>query len=252
MSRIIVITSGKGGVGKSTTAINIGIALNSLKKDVLIVDANLTTPNVGLYLGAPLVPISLNHVLAGKASVDDVIYEHESGTKVIPSSISIKEIYNIKYDKLPSVIKKLKKFADYIIVDSAAGLGEDSLAALESADEVLIVTNPEMPAVTDALKTLKVAQSLGKKVSGVILTRYTGAKIEMSVEGIRDLLEIPLMGVVPEDKRVKESHFMKNAVVLTHPRSKAAREYKKIAARICGKEIPQDSFYDKFLDVVRG
>ena len=252
MARTIVITSGKGGVGKTNTAINLGIALNLLKKDVLIVDANLTTPNVGLYLGAPLVPVSLNHVLAGKATVDDVIYEHESGTKVIPSSISVKDIYNIKYEKLSSVIKKLKKIADYIIIDSAAGLGEDSLAAIESADEVIIVTNPEMPAVTDALKTLKVSQSLGKKITGVILARYTGAKIEMSVDGIRDLLEIPLIGVVPEDKRVKESHFMKNAVVLTHPRSKAAREYKKIAARICGKEVPQDTFYEKFLDVVRG
>ena len=252
MAKIYAVISGKGGVGKTTTAINLGTSLNKLGEDVIVIDGNFTTPNVGLHLGAPIVPVTLNNVLNGQAKLEEAIYEHESGTKVIPSSISVKDIYNIKYEKLPSIIKKLKRFADYIIVDSAAGLGEDSLAAMESADELIIVTNPEMPAVTDALKTLKVAQSFGKKVTGVILTRYTGTKIEMSADGIRDLLEIPLIGVVPEDKRVKESHYMKNAVVLTHPRSKAAREYKKIAARICGKEVPQDTLYEKFLDVVRG
>ena len=90
--KIITVTSGKGGVGKTTTAINLGAALNSFGKEVIIVDANLTTPNVGLHLGAPIVPVNLNHVMQGKAKVTDAIYEHESGTKIIPSSLSIKEL----------------------------------------------------------------------------------------------------------------------------------------------------------------
>ena len=69
MSKLITITSGKGGVGKTTTAINLGAALNAFGKDVVVLDANLTTPNVGLHLGAPLVPVSLNHVLSGKANI---------------------------------------------------------------------------------------------------------------------------------------------------------------------------------------
>ena len=109
MSKIITITSGKGGVGKTTSAINLGAALNSLGKEVIILDANLTTPNVGLHLGAPLVPINLNHVLSGKASVVDAVYEHESGTKVVPSSLSVKDLKNIKHKRLKSVGTKLKK-----------------------------------------------------------------------------------------------------------------------------------------------
>ena len=92
MAKIIVINSGKGGVGKTTTAINLGAGLNSLSKNVVVVDANLNTPNVGIHLGAPIVPITLNHVLKGKADIEDAVYEHSSGTKIIPSSLSIKEL----------------------------------------------------------------------------------------------------------------------------------------------------------------
>src|SRR3972149_8002988 len=100
MKKIIVITSGKGGVGKTTTAINLGAALNYFGKDVVVLDANLTTPNVGLHLGAPIVPVNSNHVLSGKANVVDAIYEHESGTKIVPSSLSVKELGHINHSRL--------------------------------------------------------------------------------------------------------------------------------------------------------
>jgi len=93
MSKIIVITSGKGGVGKTTTAINLAAAMKHFGEDVLIIDGNLSTPNVGLHLNSPEVPINLNHVLRGKAEPFEAIYEHESGIKIMPSSLSIEEIF---------------------------------------------------------------------------------------------------------------------------------------------------------------
>ena len=234
MAKIITITSGKGGVGKTTTAINIGAALNAFGKDVIILDANLTTPNIGLHLGAPIVPISLNHVLQGKAKIADALYEHASGTKIIPSSLSVKELMNLNTDGLKDVGRKLKKMADYIIFDSAAGLGDEAIAALEAGDELIIVTNPEITAVTDALKTSKLIEQLGKEVKGIIITRVRGSKSEMSIANIRDMLEIPIIGVVPEDDRVKEALVLKDALVHTHPKSRAARAYRHIAARIAG------------------
>jgi septum site-determining protein MinD len=234
MAKIIAITSGKGGVGKTTTAINLGAALNSFGKEVIIVDANLTTPNVGLHLGAPIVPVSLNHVLLGKAKLADAIYEHESGTKIIPSSLSVKELRRLNHSKLKDVVRRLRRSADYIILDSAAGLGEEALSAMESCDELIIVTNPEIPAVTDALKTYKVTEELGKSVRGVIVTRVKGLKTEMPVLNIRDMLELPILGVIPEDKNMQSALVMKNALIHTHPRSKASRAYKQIAAKIIG------------------
>jgi septum site-determining protein MinD len=241
--KLITITSGKGGVGKTTTAINIGAALNSFGKEVVIVDANLTTPNVGLHLGAPIVPVNLNHVLLGKAKVSDSIYEHESGTKIIPSSLSVKELKRLNHDKLKDVGKKLRRLADFIIFDSAAGLGDEAVSAIEAADELIIVTNPEIPAVTDALKTLKLAEELGKEVRGVIVTRVRGRKTEMSISNIRDMLELPILGVVPEDKNVQAALRGKDALLHIYPNSRAAIAYKKVAARIAGVEYQQPNLF---------
>ena len=192
MSKVIAIISGKGGVGKTTTAINLSSVLNKFGKNVVVVDTNLTTPNIGLHLGAPIVPVSLNHVLLGKAKVSDAIYEHDSGTKIIPSSLSVKELKRLNYQKLKDVSTDLKKTMDYVIYDSAAGLGNEAVASIEAADSLIIVTNPEIPAVTDALKTIKLAEDLDKEIMGVIITRTRGVKTEMPVENIKEMLDLPI------------------------------------------------------------
>lgn len=247
MSKIFVITSGKGGVGKTTTAINLAAALNYLKEDVVLVDANLTTPDLGIYLGAPIVPVSLNHVLLGKADVDEAIYEHESGTKIIPCSLSLKDMEKVNPEKLHDVVKRLRKISDYVILDSAAGLGKDTLTAIEASDEVILVANPELPSVTDALKTAKLAESMGKEVRGVIITRVKKDGLDMPYLNVKDMLEVPILGIVPEDSKVRHSHVMKNAVFHTHPKSPAARAYREIAKKITGKHYPKEkvSFWER-------
>ena len=235
MTRIITITSGKGGVGKTTSAINIGAALNFFGKEVIIVDANLTTPNVGLHLGAPMVPVSLNHVLSGKAKISDAIYEHESGTKIIPSSLSVKELRQLNHSKLKEVSKKLKKLADIVILDSAAGLGEEAIAGIEAGEDVIIVTNAEILAVTDALKASKLIEQLGKNILGVIVARFDKRRAQMPISNIEDMLELPVIGVIPEDRNVPKAVVMKDALIHTHPRSKAARAYMRVAAKLIGK-----------------
>ena len=244
---IITVTSGKGGVGKTTTSINLGAALNALNREVIIVDANLTTPNVGLHLGAPIVPVNLNHVMQGKAKVSDAIYEHESGTKVIPSSLSVKELRKINHDKLKDIAKKLKGMADFVILDSAAGLGDEAVSSIEAADELIIVTNPEITAVTDALKTAKLAQELGKKVRGVIVNRVSGNNQEMSILNIKEMLDLPILGVIPEDRKVLASLRHKDAVIHMYPYTKSSLAYKKIAAKIAGVSYKEPSFWNKLM-----
>lgn len=242
MKRVIVITSGKGGVGKTTTTINLGAAMNFFNKDVLIIDGNLSTPNIGLHLNSPEVPINLNHVLMNKADPSEAVYEHESGIKIIPSSLSIKDLKKVNPRRLKEFKEDFKNIADYILVDSAAGLGEEASSVIEIADELIIVTNPEMPAITDALKAVKLAEQMKKPVLGVIVTRVKKNNIEMTPETVKEMLEIPILGMIPEDLDVQKSLSLKDAVVHIYPKSKPARAYKEIAARLV------DELYDSDKD----
>ena len=254
MARLIVITSGKGGVGKTTTAINIGAAMNLFDEDVLVIDANLTTPNVGLHLGSPEVPINLNHILTDKAEPFEAVYEHESGLKIIPASLSIKELRKINPEKIKEFKKDFKRLSDIVILDSSAGLGSEAISAISLSDEIIIVTNPELPAIADALKTIKLAEQMRKQVLGVIITRVKKDDIELNSDTVKEMLEIPILGMIPEDDSVRRSIKQKNPVVHTHPKSKASRAYKEIAAKLLGKHYDSDkdkeTLYEKVLKMI--
>ena len=160
----------------------------------------------------------------------------------MPGSLSVKELKKIDHFKLKDAGKKLKKMADdFVIYDGASGLGDEALGSIESADEIILVTNPEIPAVTDALKTIKFVEELGKEVRGVVVTRVRGNKSEMSVANIHDILEVPILGVIPEDKNMQGALARKEALVHLHPNSKASIAYKRIAAKIAGVRYQEPS-----------
>ena len=247
MKKIIVITSGKGGVGKTTTTINLAAAMCYFGKDVLIIDGNLTTPNIGIHLNSPEVPISLNHVLTNKADPFEAVYEHESGLKIMPSSLSLKELKKIKPGRIKDFKEDFKKISDYILVDSAAGLGKEAMSVIDMADELIIVTNPEMPAIADALKTIKLAEEKNKSIIGVIITRVKKNDIEMPPETVKEMLEVPILGMIPEDISVSKALNRKDAVIHTHPKSNASRAYKEIAAKLLDVEYNSDKDKEKMI-----
>lgn len=252
MKKVIVITSGKGGVGKTTTAINLGAAMNYFNRDVLIIDGNLSTPNVGIHLNSPEVPINLNHVLLKKADASEAVYEHESGLKIMPSSLSIRESKKISPKDLKNFKEDFAEIAEHIIVDCAAGLGEEALSAIDLADELILVTNPEMPAIADALKTIKTAEQMKKNVLGVIVTRVKKNRSEMSPETVKDMLEVPILGMVPEDETIQMALSQKDAVVHVFPKSKPARAYKEIVARLLELEYDSNKDRPSFWNRIRG
>lgn len=239
MTRYIGCISAKGGVGKTTTSINLAAALNYFGKDSVIVDANLTTPNVGIYLGNPIVPITLHDVLKGKNKITEAVFMHKSGVKVIPASIALKDAKKVDPTKLSKVISDLEGSSDIVIVDGAAGLGKESQAAMKAAEEIIILTNPEMPAVTDALKTVKLCKEMGKKILGVVVTKTNSKNMDMPLKDIENLLETKIIGIIPEDRAVKFSQANKEPVINSHPKSAAAVQYKRLAAELLGENYTE-------------
>ena len=133
-----------------------------------------------------------------------------------------------------------KEIAEYVIIDSAAGLGIEAKAVIEMSDELILVTNPEIPAIADALKTIKLAEKLKKNVLGIIITRVKRNKTEMQPETVKEMLEVPILGMIPEDITIQKSLSERDAVIHTDPKSKSARAYKEIAANLIGVEYDSD------------
>lgn len=235
MTRIISVLSGKGGVGKTTLVSNLGASLVKRGKDVIILDGNVTTPNLSIHLGIPFYPITLHDVLNSNMPIDSAIYHHESGLKIIPASISTAALKDVSLEKFQSVILKLLGKADIVLVDAAAGLGREAMAAMGVADELIIVTNPELPAVADALKAIKIAEENGTRVLGVVVNRVRGMKHELSISEIRSMLEVPIISIIPEDLAVPRSIAKRMPVVHHRPNSKASQEFQRLAASIVGE-----------------
>ena len=232
MGRLIVISSGKGGVGKTTTSVNLATALAKKGKNVILVDGNLTTPNVGLHLGLTKFPVTLNDVLKGEASLTDAIYIHPLGFKLVPGSLSVRSFSEMNSRKLKKFFNELKDMCDFVIVDSAAGLGNESLSVLKNADEILLVTHPELPAVTDAFKVVTLAKEIGVPVRGIVLNRVRKDNFDLGLQAIESLLETPITGVIEEDKGMRQSVYKKKPMVHLKPKSPTSQRYHDLADRV--------------------
>lgn len=235
MTRVLAVISGKGGVGKTSLVSNLAAALTDLGNEVIVVDANLTTPNLGLHLGYHLAPNTLQHVLKGQAKLKDATYQHAYGFKIIPSSISTDELRGVDIGKLPEVTLNLIGKADYVLMDSAAGLGKEAVSAIGATNEILIITNPDIPSVTDALKTAKVAESMNKKIAGVVVNRIKGKNYELERKEIENMVGYPVIAEIPEDRSMEEALAAKKTVIEMNDKSPAAREIRRLAYNLEGK-----------------
>ena len=250
MSIVLSVCSGKGGVGKTTTTANLAAALAKRQRSVTAVDGNITTPNLSIHLGCALYPITLHDVLAGRATIAEATYRHPAGFHVVPASLSVDDLSNVEPDQLLAAVRSLGTGRGLILVDGAAGLGREAKAAMECADSLLIVTNPELPAVTDALKAIRVAQRMGRPVAGVVINRAGAHSSELSAAEISAMLEVPVLATIPEDKWVHASIAEHMPVVTFKPRSKSARAFTRLAATICGEAEPEAGLFSTLLGLL--
>ncbi len=236
MTKFIAIISGKGGVGKTTTAINLGAALSSFGKEVLVLDGNLRTPNVGLYLGVSRFDFTLHDALKGSGTLRDSVYRHSCGLKFVPGSISLEDAQAVDARSLHQATLDLYGVADLVLMDSPAGIGEDVSNVIKAADEVIIITNPTMPALTDALKAANIARENSTKIYGVVLAR-TKENDSVSPENIASVLNTRMLENIPEDEELQKAFLIKQPVVFSCPEAGSSIAYKKLAAKILGREF---------------
>ncbi|MBU4201842.1 MAG: cell division ATPase MinD [Candidatus Altiarchaeales archaeon] len=234
MVRVIGVLSGKGGVGKTTLVSNLGVSLAQEGKNVAIVDANLTGANLGLHFGLLSYPVSIHDVMNGGALITDAMYKHPSGVDIIPASLSIEHI-DTEPKNLRSSIDEFLGDKDFVLIDAATGLDRETLNAIDMSDEVLIVTHPELPTISDALRTKTIAEKYGKDVIGIVLNRVN-RKDDLNKDNVSSFFELPVIGAIPDDPVVRKSIEAKNPVVLSHPNHRVSQEVRRVSSHILGKK----------------
>ncbi len=225
------IVSGKGGVGKTTTAANLGLALHKFGEQVVVVDGDMTASNLGLHLGFYSFPTKLQDVLRGEAHISQAIYAHPTGLKIIPSTLDIEEA-EARLEDLDRVLHSLDGI---VIVDAPAGLGRDVKQIMKASTEVLVVTSPELPTVANAVKAVRLASKYKKPVRGIVLNRFDEVPEGLTEEEVEMMCEAHVVAKIPFDQAVMDSVAARVPVVEASPYSPAAIEYKRLAAMLIGK-----------------
>ncbi|MGY4884663.1 MAG: AAA family ATPase [Nanobdellota archaeon] len=239
MGVCIGIVSLKGGVGKTTAVISLGSAIASFGKKVLLVDGNISSPNLGLHLEIVEPEVSLQDVLEKKANPSDAIHKLDK-FDIMPASIF--QDYKANLFSMKEKLRYLKRGYDYILIDSSPSLDNETLSAMIASDEILVVTTPDHPTLSTTLKALKLAKQRGTPISGLILNKVHNKKFEIPLQNVESTLEIPVMAVIPHDINFLRALANFKPSTEYKPHSEASEEYKKLAATLIGEKYRPKTF----------
>jgi septum site-determining protein MinD len=244
MTRIIVTTSGKGGVGKTTVTSNLGAALAKINRKVALIDADFGLRNLDLLLGLEeRVVYTAIDVLAGECRLAQALVKDKrlKGLVLLPAAQN-RNKEAVQPEQMKKIASALAKGYDYIIIDCPAGIELGFRNAISPAKEALIVTTPEVAAVRDADRVIGLLEAEGVNKIGLIVNRVRANMVQnnkmMSVEDVLELLGVPLIGVIPDDERVIVATNKGEPLVLGEEESLPAIAFTNIARRLEGEKVP--------------
>ena len=223
---VCTVAGGKGGVGKTTTAVNIAAAVEEEGYDIVVIDADLGMANLAAMLEVEPEE-SIHEVLKGGNAVSAALTDVQGGITIIPGEQSLEAFADADPAKLKSVVRTLRNAYDVVLVDTGAGLSHETTVPLGLADGIILITTPDDVAVGDAVKTAELAGRVGGEVLGTVLNRVTA---ETDVEGITERFENPLLAVIPDDVGATETE----PLVLNAPDSPAADAFRQLSALLTG------------------
>lgn len=251
MAKIIVVTSGKGGVGKTTSsaAISTGLAMRGHK--TVVIDFDVGLRNLDLIMGCERrVVYDFVNVIKGEATLNQAMIKDKrvEGLFILPAS-QTRDKDALSREGVEKVINDLAKDFEYIVCDSPAGIEQGALMALYFADVAIVVTNPEVSSVRDSDRILGILQSKSRRAEQnlepieehLLLTRYNPTRVDagemLSVGDVEEILAIPLLGVIPESEAVLKASNQGTPVIMDEA-TQAGQAYSDAVDRLLGKDIP--------------
>jgi flagellar biosynthesis protein FlhG len=262
-TRIIAISSGKGGVGKTNVSINLAIAYAQLGKKVIVLDADLGLANVNVILGV-IPKYNLYHIIRKQKTLREIILDTPYGIQIVAGASGFSKIANLTDDERESFISELSELssADIIIIDTSAGVSNNVLDFIAAADDAIIVTTPEPTAITDAYGIIKIIateidnMNLGLKlVVNRVRSVTEGKRVSERVINIAGQflnLKVDYLGYVYEDPAVQQSVLRQKPFIVSDPNSKAAICIKHLVGRLEKIEFKEGSGVGQFLKRLLG
>jgi len=240
--KVIVITSGKGGVGKTTTTANLGTALTMLGRRVVMVDTDIGLRNLDVVMGLEnRIVFDIVDVVAGGIKLKQALIKDKrfEGLYLLPAA-QTKEKTAVSAHQMKTLCYELKKEFDFVLVDCPAGIEQGFKNAIAGADEAIVVAVPEVSSVRDADRIVGLLEAAGLRKNQLIINRIRPRMVKrgdmMDIEDMIDILSVELLGVVPEDEIVIVSTNKGEPVVIA-PGSRAGEAYRRIARRLNGEEV---------------
>jgi septum site-determining protein MinD len=261
--RVVTVTSGKGGVGKTTTTANLGMALASMGNKVVCIDADIGLRNLDVVMGLEnRIVYDLVDAVEGRCRVTQaMIRDKRYETLFLIPAAQTRDKNAVSPSDMVRLCDTLREEMDWIIIDSPAGIERGFRNALAPADEVLVITNPEVSAVRDADRIIGLVEAEEKGPAKLIINRINPAMVKrgdmLSAEDVVELLAIHLIGIVPEDETVLVSTNHGQPVVLNE-KSQAGRAFLNIAKRLNGEDVPwmaldgKDGFFNRLGKLISG
>lgn len=250
MARVVVITSGKGGVGKTTVTANVGVALASMDKRVLVIDADIGLRNLDMILGLEnRIVYDLIDVIEGRAKAEKAFVKDKRGLPLylLPAA-QTKDKEAVNLEEFAKMIEGISDGFDYILIDCPAGIEKGFRMAAKPATEALVVANPEVSSVRDADRIIGLLESMDKDNIRLIVNRIKLSQVRkgemLSVEDIEEILHIPKIGVIPEDEKMI-SHTNRGEPIVLKDNTSTSRAIMNIARRLEGEEVEFDEIEEK-------
>jgi flagellar biosynthesis protein FlhG len=255
-TRIITISSGKGGVGKTNIAINLAIAFAEIGKKVVVMDADLGLANVNVILG--IIPkYNLYHVIKKQKTIRDIIVDTQYGIQIIAGASGFSQLANLSVEERDAFVEGLKElaYADIIIIDTGAGVSQNVLSFLRAADDAIIVTTPEPTAITDAYGIIK---SISTEMNGpnikLVVNRVhsvmEGKKVAervITIAGQFLSIKVNNLGFIFEDTAVQRAVIKQDPFIKSAPHSKASLSIKHLMSRIANIEYKDQGGFGRFV-----
>ena len=242
-SVVVTITSGKGGVGKTTCSANIGCALALLQKKVVVIDGDIGLRNLDIVMGLEnrIVYDSVDYIEGRCRLRQALIRDKRAPDLYVMPTAQTRDKTAVSAEQMVAMCDELRKDYEYIIIDSPAGIEQGFHTCLAPADRVLIVTNPEVSSVRDADRVIGLVEAQEKGPAQILINRLMAARVKkqemLSMDDIVDVLSTELIGAVPEDEAILMS-TNRGAPVALNGRGPAATAFHEIALRLTGEEVP--------------